>query len=1218
MADADDPEPERIQSRRDFARELTRLRERAGLTVRQVAAKAGAQSAHSTIGDWFAGRGLPSTASRDLLAEVVRVCGDTRAEQWLAAWRRVRQTPGPRRAEREPYRGLAAFQPRDADWFFGRADLTARLVARVAELRERGGGILVLVGPSGSGKSSLLGAGLVAACGTGVIRTPGARPMDAVEGLTGPLIVLDQFEELFTLCQDEAERRRFVTAVQDLARGNVVVLGLRADFYTQALGHPELVAAIADGQIAVGPMDEAGLRAAIAEPAGKAGLDLEPGLVELILRDLAPGAGVLPLLSHALYATWRHSQGRTLTVADYRAAGGIGGAVALSADTAYAELTEPQRALARRLLLHLVRVAQDTADTRRRVHRDQLPEDAEDVLRRFIAQRLLTADHETVEISHEALLTAWPLLRSWLNEDRAGLLLGRRLAEDAEAWHAESRDPAALYRGARLAAAREWSANAGPHSSPGALATEFLDASTALEHRQTLAARAGARRMRRLAAALVVLLVLACGSGIAALRAAATAREQRDIALSREVAQEAAAIRDSDPALAAQLTLAAYTFAPTTEARGGLLSAFSVPFAVRLTGHTEYVNDVEYAPGGRLLASAGDDRTVRLWDLSDPRRPRPKATLTGHTDSVNVLAFAPDGRTLASAGSDGVIRLWDVATARPAAALPARDGPVYALAFTPDGRSVVSAGPAGDVRLRETATGRTLATLRGHHGAIAFLAVHGRLLASAGADGTARLWDLAARRPLATLTGHTGGVRAVGFSPDGRRLVTAGEDGTPRLWDISHPAHPRPYAELSGHAGTVLRAVYAPDGRTLATAGADNTARVWSADDGRQLELFSPRLGVAIDTSTISDVAFSPDGRTLATGSYDHLLRLWDVPGSALPAAGRSRPIWSAPDGRTMITADGRHVWRWNLGDPHHPVGRVLADTEGLAMLSADGSLMVTAGPRRSVRLWDLTGPAPRRLADLKGLPTAPDSAEFSADRRLLAVTATRDYVIRVWDLRDPGRPRRTTPLTGHTGFVNAIAFDPARPLLASFGYDRTARLWDLTDPARPVLAAVLRGHDNAVFNGAFSPDGRTLATTSQDTTVRLWDLTDPRRPAALATLRGHGSFVDSVAFSGDGRLLATGGGDPAVHLWDLTDRRAPTRWAVLTGGDGPVVGLLFAGRLLAGGGAGRATLLWNVDPDAAAASVCARAYPALTPAQWKDHFPGIDPRPQCPHHPAP
>ncbi|WP_061299870.1 nSTAND1 domain-containing NTPase [Herbidospora cretacea] len=1172
-------DPERITSRRDFAVELTLLREGAGLTVRQVAAKIGVRGAHSTLGDWFAGRGLPSTTSRELFLQVLRVCGDDRSEAWLAAWLRARRGPGPRPAGPEPYRGLAAFRREDAGWFFGRDDLTARLTGWV---RDRDRGLLVVVGPSGSGKSSLLRAGLLAAVPEGVVRTPLDHPERA------PLVVIDQFEEVFTGL-GEADRRRAVTEAAALAAGTVVVLGLRADFYAQALAHPELVAA---EHLPVGPIDEPGLRAAITEPARKAGLDLEAGLPDLILRDLRPGAGVLPLLSHALYATWRHSRGHRLTIADYHAVGGIAGAVALSADTAYGDLTEPQRLLARRLLLHLVHVSQNVADTRRRVARDDLPADAGEVLDRFIGQRLLTADDGTVEISHEALLTAWPLLRSWIDEDRAGLLAARRLADDARAWDAEGRDPAALYRGTRLAAAREWSGADGP----GSLAAEFLEAAITLERR-------GGRRARRLLGALVTLLLVACGSGIAAVNAAATAGEQRDIAVSREVAGEVAATRMADPALAAHLARAAYGLAPTVEARGALLGAFGEPFNVRLTGHTDYVNDVAYAPGGQVLASAANDGTVRLWDVRGPHRPRALVTLPVTGTWLFVLSFSPDGRTLAATGADGVLRRWDVATARPLPALSPPGRGVTSALFA--GGFLAVADRDGDIALRDPVDGRVHATMRGHRGGVSRMAVHDRILASAGDDGTARVWDLATARPLATLAGHTGGLTSVAFSPDGGRLVTAGADGTARVWDLADPARPRPLTTLTGHSGPVHRAVFTPEGDAVVTGGGDTTIRFWDGD-GRQIAIYNSRPGAPIDTGTISGIAFSPDGRTLASSSYDHLLRLWDVPGPALP--GGVRPNWAAPG--VVITGNGREVRRWDVTDPHHPVGRRFATTSGVAEVSDDGSLLATGGPGTGMRLWLLGGLVPRLLSIVPGAATPPDSAKFSADRKVLVVNPTRDRVLRVWDIGDPARPSPAASVAGHTATVNAIAFAPAGRVLASFGYDRTVRLWDLRDPRNPVLLSVLRGHDNAVYNGAFSPDGTVLATTSQDATVRLWDVADPRRPAPLAVLRGHGSFVDSVAFSGDGRLLATGGGDPTINLWEVADPRLPRRWASLTGG--PVTGLIFTGRHLVSGSATRPARIWDTDPARVGEAVCARAFPALGEEELAEYFPGVDPGPGC------
>jgi transcriptional regulator with XRE-family HTH domain len=346
-----------VRTRQDFARELTLLREQAGLTVRQVADKAGVYGAHSTIGDWFAGRGLPSTSSGDLLVQVLEVCGVTDAgsvEQWRQAWRRVRRAPGRRAAGPEPYRGLASFQPEDAEWFFGRDRLIRELVDRLADLHAAGGGALLVVGASGSGKSSLLRAGVIPALRAGQVHgcaepvlllTPGAHPVGSLaaqlaEFVDAPadeiakvvradpeqcagytrqvVLVVDQFEEVFTAGTDEEERQAFITV---LCTGGLVLWGLRADFYAQVLRYPQLVAAAQANQVAIGPMSEPELRAAIVEPAHKANTDIEDGLVELLLREISPRAGgtggaahdsgVLPLLSHALYASWHQGHGRS-------------------------------------------------------------------------------------------------------------------------------------------------------------------------------------------------------------------------------------------------------------------------------------------------------------------------------------------------------------------------------------------------------------------------------------------------------------------------------------------------------------------------------------------------------------------------------------------------------------------------------------------------------------------------------------------------------------------------------------------------------------------------------------------------------------------------------------------------------------------------------------------------------------------------------------------
>lgn len=1346
----DRPDPGRIATRQEFGRELSSLRERAGLTVRQVAAKAGAYGAHSTLGDWFAGRGLPSTSSRDLLVRVLEACGvadPAQTDAWLAAWRRVRRAPGRRVAGPEPYRGLAAYQPEDAGWFFGRRALTDRLIEQVAGMRAAGGGVRLVVGPSGSGKSSLLRAGVVAALRDGalpgsahwpvVMIVPGARPVTelavrlaALAGVPADevaaairedpgaaaryaaaavredpgtatryaavredpeaaaryaggagggalVLVVDQFEEVFTACGDEAERRCFIAAVRAAATppgGALVLLGLRADFYAAALRHPELVALAQDGQLAVGPMEEPELREAIVEPARRAGVEIEDGLVELLLRQVAPAVGggahqtgggthqaggggapevgggayqtdnkahqaggahevgVLPLLSHALYTTWHQGQGRSMTVAAYRAVGGIEGAVAASADAVHNGLSGRRRELARRLFLHLVHVAPDTGDTRRRATVAELLDgcdgdeaaEMEEVLDRFVARRLITADADTVEISHEALLRAWPLLRSWVDADRAGLVLARRLAADAAVWVRLRRDPDALYRGGRLVAAQEWAA--GYDGRLPADAREFLEASVRQSRRRT-------RRLHQVVATLATLLVLALVASVLAVRAQRAAAEaertatyQRDQALSRKTATDAGALRATDPGLAAQLALAAYRLLPTAEARGGLLSAVAGMPATLLTGHENAVYGatfqaggrllatastdrtirlwdvrrphrpealpvlrghagavlaVRFAPGGHLLATAGDDRTARLWDATDPRAPRPLAVLTGHTQGIRHVSFSPSGHTLATAGHDGVPRLWDVSDpSHPhlAAELPVEPGTMTTAVFAPSADVLATAGPGDTALLWDVADPRRprrLAALEGHTAAIlaARFSPDGRTLATSGFDNTIRLWDVARPRepkPAGTLTGHTNGVAALAFSPDGRRLASGGYDMTVRLWDLQRPAS-RPLT-LTGHADTVLAAEFQPGGDTLATTSREGNVRLW--------HLGAPLIGG--HDGTVYTVAVSPDGRTLATGA-DRTARLWSL----------------------------------TPGHPPAPQAVLTGHTDGIvrAVWRPDGKVLATAGLDFTVRLWQAgAGGRAGPLATIRAHTDNVYSAAFDPSGRTL-VTVGADRALRTWDVSDPRHPRPLATVTGHGDTVLAVAFSPDGRTLATGSADRTVRLWDVTDTRHPAVTTTLSGHRNAVNDVAFSPDGRRLASAGADGVVLLHDLAARPAQSPPVPLTGHAGSVAAVTFQPGGRLLASAGFDATVRLWDLTRTGRTDAMVTLSGHTDRVYAAAFGpdGRTLATGGVDATVRLWETDAGHAARQACALAHPVISPAEWARRLPGLPYRPPCP-----
>jgi WD40 repeat protein/serine/threonine protein kinase len=1107
-----------------------------------------------------------------------------------------------------PFKGLEAFQEADAPYFFGREALVQQLIDVLSTNNER---FLAIMGGSGSGKSSLVRAGLVPRLRRGdlpdsdqwpiVVVTPGAFPLKALAtqlllftgvsdlaeqveadptqldvqlrkvisrqkvGKSGRVVlVLDQFEEVFTRASD-TQRDHFLAAILHCATvadgPTIIILTMRADFYHRVTGYsdPRLTRLFQNQQVIARPLTPSELRHAIEAPATVAGLHYESGLVETILTDVGVESGSLPLLQYALQELYKGRKEITLSRDIYALNGGVHGALARRAEQLYESLDVSQQALMRRILLRLVEVNEAGEITRRRVERDHLtfdniPDEAvEDIVLRLTHPdvRLLTANRE------------WQSGVEWIDVSHEALI---QRWDRLRGWVRENL-AGLLLSGNLLRSAQDWEKSG---RDPDFLlrgirldeAMRWLGSSEAdalpiqreLIHASTLA-RQEEHKQR-------------------------DTQRQRELELERDKARQAVRARNFLRALlvaagifiivAIGLSVFAFVQAKAAQAaqaaserKAAEVHSLALADSAQkaLDSHNDDLamalaveaNHIENPPLGavQVFSQVADSvGTIRQ--------------LIGHSDWVSSVAYSPDGKTAVSGAWDNTLILWNLATGKPIRTLTGHIDHVSAVAFSPDGKTIASASWDRTVMLWDVASGAAIHTLRAHRERVTSVAFSpdGKQLLSGAWDGTAILWDVAQGQVNRELTGHTDKVSSVAFSPNGLDIVTGSWDNTLILWET---ATGRMIFQYRGHKAAVLSVAFAPDNTAILSGGADHTLRLWNIAMGSQIREYDGH------TNNVTSVAFSPDSKIALSGSLDGTVRMWNVEtGVQLRLlAGHTAGVLGvaySSDSKTVLSASGDRTLRlWDV-----EIKRLVGHTRSVnaVKISPNGKLAVSSSTDRTLRVWDLT--TLTQIQEFDGHTDVVEDVDISPDGQTV-LSVGDDHNAILWDIATGKEIRR---FTGHQAAILTVAFSPDGKFAvtgsATPKIDKSLILWDV---ATGKEIRRFDGHTDSVQSVVFTPDGKTILSGSWDGSLILWDVATGN---ILRRFTGHKGKVWSVAISPDGQTVASGSTDNTIRLWSIATGEQLTS---LQGHVGAVYSVVFTpdGRNLLSGSDDHSIRLWDV-----------------------------------------
>ena len=1082
-----------------------------------------------------------------------------------------------------PYRGLSAFRKEDASFFFGRENFIQILEKAIQKKP-----LVAIVGNSGTGKSSVIFAGLIPSLDKlGIWNIASFRPtnnpfyglakallelfepdMDTLERVSKAkqyaddfknraitlkdilefklqeipskqrfLIVIDQFEELYTLSW-ESERNLFLDQLLEVIEIEskkrtpdvILVTSLRADFYGYALSHPSLGKALQKWKpenLLKMNLDE--LKEAIEKPAQLARLKIQDGLITIILNAIKNNQGELPLLEFTLEKLWQKRSNGQLTISAYDQIGGVEKALANHAEDVYKQLNEEERKQAKHIFTQLVCFGQNTDDTRRLATSKEIGE---------VNWKLVTklAGSER-DLEARLVITGYDESEKQPTVEVVHEALIRGW-ERLRNWMEEDREFREWQD--RLRAENNVWENSDKDSSALLRGALLVEAEDWLKQKSES---------------------ITDPEEIGFILASRQYQEQEDIErikdllnLSQKELQLKQQLNSLVVAVKAGIKLRNIQ-EPSEELKRNVVErlqqgSYEISEQNQL-GHTREVNGVAFSPDGLMIASVSDDRTVKLWESDG----KPLKTLEGHTDDVLRVSFSPDGQRIASASGDRTVKLWNV-EGKLLRTLEGHTDRVYGVSFSPDGQWIASTGVDRTVRLWSV-EGELLRILEGHTDRVygVSFSPDGQRIASASFDRTVRLWSVEGEL-LRTLEGHTDRVYEVSFSPDGQQIASTGVDRTVRLWSVEGKL----LRTLEGHTDRVWGVSFSPDGQRIASASVDRTVRLWNVE-GKLLQTLEGH------TDHVYGVCFSPDGQRIASASSDRTVRLWSTEEKLLQTLeGHSNQVYGvsfSPDGQRIASAGFDRIVRlWNVE------GKLLQTLEGhtdrihAVSFSPDGQLIASTGSDKTVRLWSIDG---QQLQILEGHTDQVWGVSFSPDGQRIA-SASLDRTVRLWSIDG----QQLQILEGHTDQVWGVSFSPDGQRIASASLDRTVRLWSIDGQQLQTL----EGHNDRVYGVSFSSDGQMVASASGDRTVKLWSIDGQ----LLRTLEGHTDRVHRVSFSPNGQSIASSSADRTVRLWNIEGHLLRT----LEGHIDQVWEVSFRPdtQMVASASFDRTVKLWNVDPD--------------------------------------